>query len=207
VEQPETIIPPEFFMGFECDLLRFEGAWTKKNKLPDFSKIFDFSSFADFYMGWTELGLHFRADVFQSTVSVSFPRIEEGDSVEVFIDTKNLKSVRTTHAFCHHFYFLPESVEGVAGQEITHFRTEERHPLCTPSDLQCKAHRLPDRYELEFFIPSNCLFGYEPEVGKTLGFCYRINSKEAESQYFGLSNRTPHIELYPYLWPTLRLSE
>lgn len=198
-------IPLEYFFTFEADCHQLQKKFEKKHFLPHFSKLLDEEQFAEVGAGWNQSGLYFFIEVSTPEIAVSFPDIQKGDSIELFIDTKNLKSTKSTHRFCHHFYFLPERVEGVLCKEITHFRTEDSHPLCNPDDIQLKITKRKSSYEADICIPTECLTGFQPEVGQSIGFTYRINRSKGPAQHFAVSSQHCQIEYYPHLWGTLKL--
>jgi len=189
-------LPPEFFVGFECDLYEYKGKFEKKHFLPKLCELMDETAFGDVQIGWSETGLHLFIDAECS--------LHESNSVELFIDTKNLKTAKTTHRYSHHFLFFPERHEGIQAKEISTFRTEDRHPLCAAEELEVKTKTTTSGYEMTLFIPEKCLIGYQPEIGNLMGFTYRLNREKGAPQHFGLSTDSK-FELYPYLWPSVKL--
>ncbi len=143
----DRFIAPDYFFAFEQDIKKWDGRWNSEKELANLSQLLQGESeaFATVSMAWQEsapkAGLNFFIDVQNANPQVTFPKIEDGDSCELFIDTKNLKSARTTHRFCHHFYFLPERVEGVMAKEVTRFRTEDSHPPAESADLEVQVVR------------------------------------------------------------------
>jgi hypothetical protein len=179
---------------------------TKKHTLPDLCTFLGEEPFAAVSMGWNETGLFWHVVCDTEALQVSYPDIELGDSIELFIDTRNARQARTTHRYCHHFFFLPESVDGHNKGEITRFRTEDSHALCDSSALDCTIEKKQKQYEASIFIPASCLVGYNPEVSSRLGFCYRINRHQNTPQHFGISSKHVRLEHVPYLWSTLLLT-
>ena len=208
-------VPPEYFFALELDVAKWKdskkkdakAAWGESYLLPQFCKLFQEEPFAEVSMAWSPEGLYFFVDVAHENPTVSFPEVQKGDSIELFIDTKNLKTARTTHRFCHHFYFLPERIEGTMAGESTRFRTEDSHPLCSADDLEVKVIRKKKGYTSEIFIPQKCLIGYQPEIGGQLGFTYRINRANDTPQHFAISSTNCEIENNPYLWALIKLVE
>ena len=121
------------------------------------------------------------------------------------IDTRDLKSAGFNTRFCHHFYFLAQAVEGQQAGEITHFRTEDRHPLCDSQALECQIKSSSKDYILQIFIPSQCLYGYDPKQFDRLGFTYRINRVGGHPQHFTVVSEEYQIDQQPSLWGSLRL--
>jgi hypothetical protein len=100
---------------------------------------------------------------------------------------------------------LPQAVEGTIKGEKTHFRTEDSHPLCDPQALYCQAQLRKNDYQMKIFIPSQCLYGYDPRQFNRLGFTYRINRHEGKSQHFSVISPDYQIDQQPSLWGSLIL--
>lgn len=175
---------------------------SKKYYLPDTTHLADEEPFGSIAMAWSEQGLLFELTTDIAFNEPQYPRLEDGDSVELFIDTRDLKSAGFNTRFCHHFFFLPAAVDGIQVGEVTHFRTEDSHELCDPSDLSLTA--LGKRH-WKFFIPSDCLFGYDPQQFDRLGFSYRLNRSGGASQHFAVTGDEYSIDQQPALWSRLRL--
>ncbi len=203
----EGWVPPEYFFSFEAKCYKHsqKEKFSSRYLLPSFGKLlWNEEPFADVFVAWEEEGLHFQCDVQSPLSSVVYPEYEKGDAVELFIDTKNLKNVRVPHRFCHHFYFLPETIEGSEqAQEITRFRAEDARPLCSPENIQMKVQKKPHGYVMDIFLLKEALTGFEPLETRGCGFAYRILRTGKSPQHFTLSSCHCKIERHPYLWATL----
>lgn len=208
-DRPFSLTPIHFFaISGDCHY------WSQKkgsfpsfstHVLPNTSRLCDEYAFARLAMGWHEEGIFFHLEVDQPYVRTSFPNLERGDSIELMIDTRDVKSAGFNTRFCHHFYFLPAAIEEQQCGEITHFRTEDRHPLCDPQLLQCQAELGTKNYRMKIFIPTQCLYGYDPKQFDRLGFTYRINRVGGKPQHFSVVSSDYQIEQQPSLWGSLRL--
>ncbi len=201
--------PINFFqVALDChrlgsgDFPRIKG---KKFLLPETSVLCNRESFADVSMGWNADGLEIYVSVDKGFDQAFYPEVERGDSIEIFIDTRDVKTSGYNTRFCHHFFFLPESVEGHHAGELTHFRTEDAHPLCDPSELRSKTNITSTSYTMYMWIPKEVLHGYEPEQFKRLGFSYRINRPRYESQHFSVKSDEFQLEQQPSLWASMQL--
>jgi hypothetical protein len=172
--------------------------------LPDTSEWLAEEHFADVAAAWNESGLFFGIFVNKPFEESLYPRFSDGDAVELFFDTRDLKTAGFTTRFCHHFLFLPESVQGIQAEELTHFRTEDTHPICDPADLQITAEFDKKGYELQIFIPAHCLHGFDPSSFERLGFTYRIHRLKGLPQHFSLSSQHFTLEQHPRLWATFK---
>lgn len=200
-----AIAPVHFFplriAGRYCE----KEASGKKFLLPDTSALCNQTPFASVHFGWNEKGLHFLVHVKQKAVKSFFPNVSQGDSFEVMIDTRDVKTGSFNTRFCHHFFCLPESVDGEQVGEITHFRTEDAHELCSSDTLLIDTKISPNSYKISLFIPKESLFGYDPEQFDRLGLTYRVNRYHGEPQDFSVTSETYQVDQNPALWSQVRL--
>ena len=173
--------------------------------LPDTSGLCSEEAFAAVALGWHEDGVECFVNVDAPVKQVRYPDVELGDSVELFIDTRDVKTSGFNTRFCHHFFFLPEAVEGHHAGEKTHFRTEDTHPLCDSSELKLKSLVHKQGYFLNIFIPTHCFYGYDPVQFNRLGFTYRINRAAGFPQHFSVVTDDFAIDQQPSLWASLKL--
>jgi hypothetical protein len=209
-ENFKALNPINFFqLSVECPFFESDGKkdqlTQKKYLLPDTSFLCDQDSFAKVFMGWNKEGLHFLIEVDKPIEDCFFPEIESGDSVELLIDTRDVKTSGFNTRFCHHFFFLPEAVDGHHAGEITRFRTEDAHELCDPNELIVTHVSKKQSYSVKIFIPSHCLVGYDPDQFNRLGFSYRINRPQWKSQHFSAVTDEFQIEHQPSLWSSVKL--
>lgn len=206
--EPFSLNPVQFFaLSCDCHYL------SKKDQvpaltsyaLPSTHRLTHEELFAKVAMGWHEEGISVHIQVNQAATESFYPSIEDGDSVELFFDTRDLKSAGFNTRFCHHFFFLPQAVEGIHKGEKTHFRTEDRHPLCDPQALHCQTQLRKNDYSMKIFIPTQCLYGYDPRQFDRLGFTYRINRHEGEPQHFAVVSQDYQIDQQPSLWGSIKL--
>jgi len=205
LDQISALLPIDFF-PLKIDLHAFDKkGLKKKHQLPHFDALVDENAFANVAIGWDFTGLCFQIDLKTPFKDCFFPDYRKGDSVELFIDTRDGKSARSVSRFCHHFLFLPQNVGGVQAQEITHFRGEERREHCPPEKIKLDIEFESRGYTYHIFIPSLCLYGYDPASFERLGFSYRINKVGKGVQHFALSSRYLAVEQQPSLWSTMEM--
>lgn len=209
------LTPINFFqIGAECRRLPEEKGFpslnrqgAKKYLLPDTSHLCSEDTFADVAIGWSEEGIELFVDSSTPFTKARYPDVDQGDSVEVFIDTRDVKTSGYNTRFCHHFFFLAEGIEGRFAGEITRFRTEDTHPLCDANELKVKSSLSSKGYTLNIFIPTHCLYGYDPAQFNRLGFSYRINRAGGFPQHFSAVSEDFPIEQQPSLWGSLTLKK
>ena len=203
-----SLNPVQFFaVSADCHPLAKGGLYPsmKSHFLPGTSDLTGEECFAKIAIGWSDEGIGVRLVTHQPAVRSFYPEFDQGDSVEFFFDTRDLKSAGFNTRFCHQFLFLPQSVEGVNKCEMTHFRTDDRHPLCDSQDLQCNSELKKKEYSLSIFIPSHCLHGYDPKQFNRLGFTYRIHRFGGLPQHFSVVSQDYQIDQHPSLWGSLFL--
>lgn len=175
--------------------------------LPDTSEWLGEEHFADVGAAWNESGLFVGVFVEKAFGETFYPSFDNGDAIELFLDTRDLKTAGFATRFCHHFLFLPQPVQGIQAQELTHFRTEDVHPLCDPADLQVSQKFAKKSYELQIFIPSHCLYGYDPFSFDRIGLTYRIHRFKGAPQHFSLTSQHFTLEQHPRLWATFKFKK
>ena len=209
-----SLTPAHFFaLAVEChrgggaDLKK---ALPKKCRLPDTTELCGEEGFAQVSMAWDEGGVTINVASAAPFTTPVVPEYGRGDSIELFFDTRDIKSAGVTSRFCHHFVCLPHAVgEAPQMQEVTRFRSEEVHERCNPIDLivavDPKGGGEGCISSVKIFIPSHCLFGYDPQQFDRLGFTYRISRRGGAPQHFSASSSEFPVDQKPALWSSLRL--
>lgn len=205
-EDLPALSPVQFF-GVNCDCYYFKRIFKpeKLYLLPSTADLLGESSFADVYVGWNMEKLVFFISVHSPFQNIGEGDFRKGDSVELFIDTRDLKTKGVVSRFCHHFVFFPVQVQNFYGREVTRFRGEDIHRLCHPEDLQVNADLDNHGYHLSIEIPAGCLYGWDPLSLPRLGFTYQINRTGGAPQHFAVSSEEYIIEQHPATWSTLKL--
>ncbi len=205
-EDVPSLSPVQFF-GLTADCLYHKGHLKpdKAYLLPLTNELLNEEPFAEVCASWHPERLSFHINVHAPFQKLSEADFRRGDSVELFIDTRDLKSKGTVSRFCHHFVFYPVQYQNFYGRELTRFRNEDMHRLCHPEDLQVVAKLNDSSYSLTIEIPAQCLHGYDPIGFPRVGFTYRINRTDAPPQHFAVSSEEYTIEQHPATWGTLRL--
>lgn len=212
-EEEITLAPANFFqISADCRRLPAKGSFPRIEKeadyqLPDLTDLTGDESFAEVAMGWSREGLEFSVNVQEKVERVTYPTVHNGDSIELFIDTRDVKTSGFNTRFCHHFFFLPEAVDGKQAGELTKFRTEDKHDWCDPRDLEIKVKKSSKGYVAKIFIPAQCLHGYDPGECDHIGFTYRINRYGEIPQHFSVDSEDYQIEQQPSLWSSITLNE
>ena len=201
-----SLSPVQFF-GVTADCLSVTGK-LKKDKdhlLPSTHEMLGEEPFAEVYAGWNMNKLVFHFEVFSPFEKIVENDFRKGDSIEIFIDTRDMKTKAAISKYCHHFVFFPAMSQNFYGREITRFRSDDMHPLCHPENLQVSVKTEKNSYWMSIEIPSDCLFGYDPLSFSKIGFTYKINRASGPSQHFAVTTDEYVIEQHPATWGTLKL--
>lgn len=208
----EEIIPldPVHFFAFQMDCHAVKGkGLDKEHFLPELSSFHDERPFAQVAMGWSSKGIAVQVSVNGKFDQPDFPDFISADSIELFFDTRDVKTTGYVTRYCHHFFFLPDPVESEGNStqagEVTRFRSDNVHELCDASLLHIDSFYEKKQRVIGIFIPAECLYGYDPTQFDRLGFTYRINRRSGAKQYFSASDADFAIESQPSLWASLRL--
>ncbi|MCB1119004.1 MAG: hypothetical protein KDK65_03500 [Chlamydiia bacterium] len=202
------LTPSTFFhVNFECFWIS-EDQWQKEIKekryrLPSLMSLTDEEQWASVHLGWNEKGLGLAVQVPKPFNQSEYPKIDQGDSVELFIDTRD-KSSGYCSQFCHHFFFLPVNVDGIQSGEITRFRSEETHELADGTKLPVNVD-WGKLVTLLVWIPATCLHGYDTQQFERLGMTYRINRIGSLSQHLSVVSSEYQVEQQPSMWSSVRL--
>ena len=208
-ENIESLLPMDFFsLEVECPYAKESaksGLFRSLPFLPDLSQYLFEEKFSDVSICWNEEGLLIDVEISKPFENSSFPDYTDGDSVELFIDTRDIKQAGFATKFCHHFVVLPSKVSEIQVQEVTKFRSEDSHALCDPSLITVKTQYGKKQYHMSITIPATCLHGYDPYAFSRLGFTYQVNRYRGEPQHFCVSSRYFDIMQNPSMWSSLKL--
>jgi hypothetical protein len=209
IEDLVPLSPISFFaLSLSCNEYK-NSSLTKKHLLADLSPLHGSRAFAKVSMGWSDKGIRVCVEQKRTEFVTSFPDFFKGDAIELFFDTRDVKTTGYNTKFCHHFYFLPNSTEQEEnkGGEITRFRGEETRPLCDPHLLEVFSTFQKGASSIHIFIPKEALFGYDPHQFRRIGFTYRIRHHDGRVQDFSCNSLEVATEQQPSLWASLELVE
>ena len=184
------------------------GDWGDRYRIPDLSALEGGEPFADFFMSWNEAGLYFAISVEGSGVDVLPKQPLRGDSLQIWIDTRDVREVHRASRYCHHFYFLPSGAgrEGrhPIGRQMRIRRARAYGRLCDPQRLGIASRVLKSGYRMEMHLPSEVLTGFDPEENNRLGFSYLLKDGRRGRQHWTADEPLP-VSYDPSLWGTVEL--
>jgi hypothetical protein len=131
-----------------------------------------------------------------------------GDCLELWIDTRDLKDAHRANRYCHHFYFLPggSGRDGKVpiGRQANVEHAREQAPPCPEEFIDVGLRRLKRSYQLEIRLPAAGLNGFNPDEFNRIGFTYLLHDSERGTQSWTAGTDLPVLS-DPSLWGTLEL--
>jgi len=191
------------FSATECEL-------GDEYRLPALGELDGDRAMADIRAAWSEAGLAFLVCVEgkRQPVWCREGKLEDSDGLQLWIDTRDARTIHRATRFCHRFVFLPagsgrQFEQPVADQLLVDRARENANPV-RPGQLSVRSQVKPTGYSLWAFIPAAALTGYQPDDHPRLGFTYSIFDRELGDQTFSVSSQLP-FGSDPSLWGTLEL--
>lgn len=202
------ILPIDFFsFSLQLKEVEWKKKLQKKHEIPNFSSLICEKPFSKVRMGWNIKGLCFEIEIDKIFEEAFFPDYRKGDSVEIFLDTRDRKTGTIPTRFCHHFVFLPVLVDGSQVWEIDLFRTDDRHPLVETEKIEVQTEFSQKGYQMRMVCPAETLYGFEPLSFDRLGFSYRINGKGKNPNHFTVSSSSLDVQQHPSRWVSMQLKK
>ena len=214
---PDQLLPSTFLFRFSAPCLYCTAPWSKDGaalseefRLPSLTTLDGGPEGPDVRAAWHESGLAFSVRV---TGKRQPPwcrdnRIDESDGLRLWIDTRDTHNIHRAGRFCHWFVLLPTGGghrlnEPLAAMLPINRARELPRPVRGES-LRVQSRKLPDGYQLDAFIPSTALTGFDPAEHPRLGFMYAVVDRELGNRTWCSSPEFPYSE-DPSLWATLEL--
>ena len=183
-----------FFFSFSSNINYFDSNNIKSSRYLTYS-----NKFYDIYLAYRNEGLFLYVDIKKKV------EIINNDFIELFFDTRNLKSLYYLDKYCHHFVFFFEKEEDHFVKEVTKFRGDNLHLHADPTDIFVKVKKTRNNYSYDMCIPQKCLYGFDPEKFTNIGFAFRINSFE-KTKKIGIPFADVEVERQRNLWHTLKMN-
>ena len=220
--ETNTLLAPRFLYRFAVPVFRHDPIWKPTGIVLDESyRLLNLAELdrgsdnqerpiADIRMAWAPEGIAFnvRVDGKKQPPWCRDSRIDESDSLQVWIDTRATLNIHRASKYCHRYGFLPtggRQNEAIADQLLINRARENARPV-RPRELQVVSKITKTGYAMAAFIPAVALGGYDPAQHRQLGFTYAILDRELGRQTFATGSGFP-FEEDPTCWATLDLVE
>jgi len=182
--------------------------WSERHRLPEVA-LEGRSPFAALWMAWSPGGLWFAAFVPRTRAPQVIPkRLAAGDCLELYIDTRDIRSAHRAGRYCHKFVVAPVGGAGRGRHPIFEHqgiaRALANPPTVLPEQIELAADVFSDGYTLEMRFPASALTGYDVEVNRRLGLAYVVHDIEREMQVWPHQNDLP-VWIDPSLWAVIEL--
>jgi hypothetical protein len=180
--------------------------------LPDLAPLEGKATWADVRVAWNPGGLAVAVEASGSPGAKANAERPDGfDGVQVWVDTRDTRTVSRATRFCHRFQARLTGLgsRGALGVEAAQkpiARAIADAPICRPDALAARAERLRGGWRLELFLPADVLNGFDPDTNRRLGFAYQVTEADREDQFLGVGREFPLGE-NPSLWSTLELRD
>ncbi|MFH1570287.1 MAG: hypothetical protein ABIL09_20005 [Gemmatimonadota bacterium] len=183
--------------------------WEAAYRVPDLAGVEGQEPFAPVYMAWNEAGLYLAVEVRRKTrYRIEPSSYWQGDCLEVWLDTRDVKDSHRATRFCHHFFFLPggsgRDGRGPIGRQTTIDKAREQAPPCPEESIAVGLRRLKQSYQMEIHLPAAGLNGFQPGEFDRLGFNYLLRDCERGVQSWTVG-RSPPLVHDPSTWGTAEL--
>lgn len=203
---PISCFSVNFTIPFATDNFFNKKKYRELDCLPNTQIASDQEIFGDITIGWNPQGIYLIIQVHKPFENSFSLEANNGDGIEIFIDTRDQKSHSMTK-FCHHFIFLPAAIDDVLSKEVTQFSVENTRKLADSQDFLNNVTFGKRGYRMEICIMESVLYGFNPIDIKTLGFTYLLHRKSGAPQYFSCSPKEFAIEKSPALWASGKLEQ
>ena len=93
-----ALSPVQFFaLSWDCPYIKGDLRPVAECRIPSTAELLGEEEFADLFMGWNEQKI---------SMEIRSHRRGSQDSVEIFFDTRDLKTKAQVSKYCHHLIFL-----------------------------------------------------------------------------------------------------
>lgn len=213
-----SLLPARFLFRFTVPCRHADTLWSDKNgaeldagfRLVGLSELETGTPWADVRAAWNKDGLAFSIRVQGKKMApwCRINRIDDSDSVHLWIDTRDVHNVHRASRFCHRFVALPFGSGARADlpfiQWMPIHRARDNPNMIDDGLLRAHSQKRIDGYVLDLLIPAAALTGFDPAEHPRLGFHYAVADRELGEQTFAAGSPMPYRE-DPSLWATIEL--
>lgn len=186
--------------------------WSDEYRVPELSRVDGGpGAFGELSMAWNDDGLYFALEVKggKTGYKIDPRKYWQGDCLEMWIDTRDVKDAHRANRFCHHFIFLPggQGRDGKSpiGRQTSIDKAREQAPPCPEDLIQVALKRLKRSYRMEMHVPAPGLNGFQPREFQRLGFNYILHDSDHGAQSWSVSRGGIPLVHDPSTWGTVEL--
>ena len=195
-------IPTQSFFSLACTCPHLDvspsidgdlGEWPEEARVPDLMGMGGGEAFAEIYTGWNAEGLFFAADVKGNPEPDVEPmRPTRGDSLQIWVDTRDVRNAHRASRYCHHYFFLPMGSgrgqkKPMAGQ-LRIRRARAQMTPCSSQEIEIASKVTRSGYRMEIHLRADLLTGFDPDENRRLGFTYLLRDHISGRQYWSPTN-------------------
>ena len=213
-----NLLPQSFWFRLAIPCRRVEGLPHAKGRLldlpdsctlPDTSAFDGPASWASVRAAWGPAGLAVAVEVTGKLGPIARDPLgqAQGEGLELWIDTRDTRTVHRATRFCHRFSFTIKSSPGslsVVSAQKPIARALADAPTAGLGSVSARADLIRGGWRIEVFLPAEALNGFDPETNRRIGFAYRISDLERDDRFLTVGRDFP-IGEDPSLWATLEL--
>ncbi len=161
---------------------------------------------------WNSRGLGFSFELLDKLGEISpEPSRASGiDTVQLWVDTRDTRTVHRATRFCHRFVITLMPGVGraldVAIVQKPIARALADPPMTSAAQVVSRADRTQSGWRLELWLPAEALVGFDPEENRRLGLAFQVTDPDRGEFYSGVGREFP-IGEDPSLWATLILAD
>ena len=205
-------IPPSALFGFSVRCppagdIEIDGVlddWPANSLLPDLFDLQDRARPAEVRIAWSPEGLWFALRV-EDRKSRPKSSDTKGDQIELYIDTRDVRTVHRPGRHCHRFRIMPRGPRRPA--KIAQYAIPR--PTASPPDADLGVVTLASVAEKSFYtveghLPASVLNGYDTEVTRRMGIAYHLTDTEHGDFTWPHDPTLPTV-LNPSFWAVLEL--
>ncbi|WP_339728152.1 hypothetical protein [uncultured Gimesia sp.] len=171
--------------------------------IPDLSFKAKTAHWGEIRLSWNDNGLGISLEVRQKQHPTT-----DAEYVQIWIDTRDTKTIHRANRYCHLFKFRPVANAQNPSQpdcvQLTINRAQADAPQSDLSKIQLWSKIKSTGYNLEAWIPATELTGFDPGSYPQMGFYYTIFDSELGEQFMTVDHEFP-VGQDPSLWATMRL--
>lgn len=216
-----TLLPQPFWFRVAHPCRRVDSIPRPKGRLLDLTAAHDLvdlaqlggkPSWASARSAWNPQGLGFSFEV-RDKVGVISPepgRPTGMDAVQLWIDTRDTRTIHRATRYCHRFVATLRPAGGKSlDVEISQkpiARALADPPMTLAARAQGRAERTVSGWRLELYFPADALVGFDPDENRRLGLAYQVTDPDRGDVFSGVGREFP-IGEDPSLWASLILQD